>query len=136
MDEKPKTIMTGFAPLDFLVTLVMPSISDPIIETWDNVVYELAEKAKNKGLRGIDDFLLTIGYQEDRHKYNTTQISQEILNKLLNGEIKTLKELRQNKTNNSTSNYNGYILFHYEKDDEYDKDKKLTIIDAIFINNV
>jgi len=74
--------------------------------------------------------------KEDRYKYNTTQISQEILEKLLKGEIKTLKELRQDKTNNSTSYGNDYILFHYEKDDEYDKDKKLTIIDAIFINNV
>ena len=39
MDENPKTIPTGFAPLDFIVTLVMPSISEPIIERWDNVVF-------------------------------------------------------------------------------------------------
>ncbi|AWK07099.1 hypothetical protein HYN56_23855 [Flavobacterium crocinum] len=61
MDEDPKTIMTGFAPIDFIVTLVMPSISESIIETWDNVIYELAEKAKDKGIGGINDFLLTSG---------------------------------------------------------------------------
>lgn len=49
MDENPATIPTGFAPLDFIVTLVMPSISQPIIETWDNVVFDLTEEAKNKG---------------------------------------------------------------------------------------
>jgi hypothetical protein len=31
--------MTGFAPLDFVVAMVSPSITESMIETWDNVVY-------------------------------------------------------------------------------------------------
>jgi hypothetical protein len=33
MDEKPKIIPTGFAQLDFLVALVMPSIIEAILES-------------------------------------------------------------------------------------------------------
>jgi hypothetical protein len=38
MDENPKTIMTGFVPLDFVVAMVSPSITESIIETWDSFV--------------------------------------------------------------------------------------------------
>ena len=57
LDENPKTIMTGFAPLDFVVAMVSPSITESIIASWDSPVYELAEKAKDKGLVGINEFL-------------------------------------------------------------------------------
>ncbi len=36
MDENPKTIMTGFAPLDFVVAIVSPSITESIIASWDS----------------------------------------------------------------------------------------------------
>jgi hypothetical protein len=140
MDENPKIIPTGFAPLDFLVAMVMPSISNPIIEIWDNVVFELAEKAKDKGIKGIDAFLESPGGKEKRYDFAKTNISQDTFNKLLKGEFKTLKELSdtQNNLRIKMNNYEYensliYTLFHYIKKDE-DVKKDLIIIDTIFIN--
>ena len=136
--KNPTTIPTVFAPLDFIVTLVMPSISESIIETWDNVVFDLAEKAKNKGLRGINEFLQSNGGGEDRYKYGTIVINQEILNRLLKGEIKTLKELQDLKDNEMIkSNYNRslfiYTIFHHIKHLD-NKNEDAVLIDSIFIN--
>ena len=138
MDENPATIPTGFAPLDFLVTLVMPSISDPIIETWDNVVYELAEKAKDKGISGINDFLQSSGGKEERYKYGILEINQEILNRLLRGEIKTFKNLQDLKDDEMIkSNYNRslfiYSIFHHIKHSDK-KNEDAVVIDSIFRN--
>jgi hypothetical protein len=106
MDEKSATIPTGFAPLDFIVTLIMPNITKFILESWDSPVYELAEKAKNRGLRGIDEFLQSSGGGEKRYVFDFTKINQQTLDKLLKGEYKTLTELRENNTiSNSTSYY-------------------------------
>lgn len=134
MDDKPALITTSFAPIDFIVAVLAPSILDPIKETWDNVVYEQAERAKDKGIKGINDFLLTSGSQEDRYKYDTTKIDQEILNKLLNGEFKTLKELQEKQL--IKNQYQGdlpYTLFHYVQYNE-DLDKDVVFIDSIFAN--
>ncbi|KAF2079026.1 P-loop NTPase family protein [Flavobacterium sharifuzzamanii] len=126
--------------MDFLVAMVMPSISNPIIELWDNVVFELAEKAKDKGIKGIDEFLESPGGKEKRYDFAKTNISQDTLNKFLKGEFKTLKELSdtQNNLRIKMNNYEYessliYTLFHYIKKDE-DVKKDLIIIDTIFIN--
>lgn len=138
MDENPKTIMTGFAPLDFVVAMVSPSITESIIASWDSPVYELVEKTKDRGIKGINDFmLLTSSGKEQRYGYRTTEINQEILNKLLRGELKTLEELTieiQSNTLNSDYESFNYVLFHYEKDDT-SIEKPVTIIDSIFIKN-
>jgi hypothetical protein len=60
MDENPEMIMIGFAPADFLLAVVAPELRKSIEESWDTVVFDLAEKAKDKGLSGIVDFLLNI----------------------------------------------------------------------------
>ncbi|KAF2082934.1 hypothetical protein [Flavobacterium sharifuzzamanii] len=134
MDENPKIIPTGFAPLDFLVAVVMPSISNPIIEVWDNVVFELAEKAKDKGLKGVDDFLHSSGAQEKRYRYGITKIGQEILEKLLKGEFKTLEELEEKQLIKNQYQENlPYVLFHYTQYKE-DLDKDIVFIDSIFAN--
>ncbi|EJG02507.1 hypothetical protein [Flavobacterium sp. F52] len=134
MDENPKTIPTGFAPLDFLVALVMPSISDPILETWDNVAFELAEKAKDKGVRGINDFILTNAGKDIRYGYNFLQVNQIVLDKLLKGEIKKIDDLQNlQRENNNFSSSPSYILFYY-KQKQKDRDEEETIIDCIFIN--
>jgi hypothetical protein len=88
MDGNPKTIMTGFAPLDFVVAMVSPSITESMIETWDNVVYELAEKAKDRGIRGINDFIITNAGKESRYGYNILEINQIVLDTLLKGKVK------------------------------------------------
>lgn len=140
MDENPKTITTGFAPLDFIVTLVMPSISEPIIETWDNAVFDLAEKAKDRGISGIDEFLQSPGGKEKRYDFAKTNISQDTLNKLLKGEFKTIEELKLSeeklRTINDSYEYQLkliYTLFHYIKQGQT-KEQSLTLIDTIFIN--
>ncbi|MFC0780983.1 hypothetical protein [Flavobacterium sp. HJSW_4] len=108
--------MTGFTPLDFLTAVVSPSLTEPIKENWDTVVFELAEKAKDKGLRGVDVFLRSSGGGEDRYAFGTTAISQEILNKLLNGEFKNLKDLQQQQLiKNDYQSALKYTLFHYMK---------------------
>jgi hypothetical protein len=135
MDEHPETIMIGFAPADFLTAVVAPALIESIKESWDTPVFDLAEKAKDKGLRGIDEFLQSSGGQDKRYLFKTTEVNQIILNKLLNGNITTLEQLRievQNNTSYSSYESFNYILLHYEKDDGSD-DKPLTIIDSIFI---
>ncbi|WP_146194635.1 hypothetical protein [Flavobacterium crocinum] len=135
MDEDPKTIMTGFTPLDFLVTLVMPSISESIIESWDRPVYELAEKAKDKGIRGINDFLLTSSGQQSRYGFNILEINQIVLNKLLRGEIKTIDQLRDLKNKNKQNEFSMMYTLFYSSVYNQDEDKYITTIDSIFINN-
>ncbi|MDR7371009.1 hypothetical protein [Flavobacterium aquidurense] len=140
MDEKPETIMTGFAPADFVVAVLAPEILNSIKETWDNVVYELAEKAKDKGIAGINDFLQTSGGQELRYGFGITQITQEILNKLLTGKIKTIDELKDLKDNQMIkNNYNQsifiYSVFYYKKQQENKDEDTITFIDSIFTNN-
>nr|WP_294932605.1 hypothetical protein [uncultured Flavobacterium sp.] len=133
MDEKSETIMTGFAPLDFVVTLLSPSITDPIKENWDNVVYNLAEKAKDKGIQGINNFMLTSGGKDQRYRYGIIEINQSTLNKLLKGEFKNLIDLKVFQSTNKL-NSSFYNIFYYEKIDENGGENKV-IVDSIFINN-
>ncbi|MCV9932752.1 hypothetical protein OIU80_10700 [Flavobacterium sp. LS1R47] len=140
VDEKADTIITAFVPLDFLNAMVYPSIREPIVRIWDNVVYEQAERAKDKGIAGINDFLQTSGGKDERYKYAITKISQEILNRILKGEFKTLKELRNNqaKLREMTDNYEYqtkliYTIFHHEKHQE-GNEENLVLIDTIFTN--
>ncbi len=138
MDENPKIIPTGFAQLDFLVAMVMPSIAESILESWDAPVHELAEKAKDKGLKGVDEFLQSSGSGEDRYRYGILEINQEILNRLLRGETKTFKKLQDLKDEEMIkSNYNRslfiHTVFHHIKWlDEKNEDGVL--IDSIFMN--
>ena len=134
MDGNPKTIMTGFAPLDFVVAMVSPSITESMIETWDNVVYELAEKAKNNGLRGINEFLQSPGAQEKKYRYGITKIGQEIFQKLIKGEFKTLKELQERQLmKNQYQEDLSYALFYYTQY-QVDIEKDVIFIDSIFAN--
>ncbi|MFH6950274.1 hypothetical protein ACHRV6_17400 [Flavobacterium sp. FlaQc-51] len=136
MDENPKTIMTGFAPLDFVVAMVSPSITESIIASWDSPVYELAEKAKDRGIKGINDFmLLASSGKEQRYGYNILDINQMVLNKLLAGKIKTIEQLRELKyTEKQSKPSTIYTLFYTEVYDQ-DLEKYITTIDSIFINN-
>ncbi|WP_428229311.1 hypothetical protein [Flavobacterium sp.] len=132
--------MTGFAPLDFLVAMVSPSITESIIASWDSPVYELAEKAKDKGIRGINKFLQSSGGKEKRYDFAITNITQETLKKLLKGKFKTLEELKLNeeklRTNIDSYEYQSkliYTLFHYIKPGEINEQDSI-LIDTIFIN--
>lgn len=134
MDENPKTIMTGFAPLDFLVAMVSPSITESIIASWDSPVYELAEKAKDKGIRGINEFIITNAGKESRYGYNILEINQIVLDKLLKGKIKNIEDLQNlQRENNNLPSSTSYILFYY-KQKQKDRDEEVTILDCIFIN--
>ncbi|WP_149207550.1 hypothetical protein [Flavobacterium johnsoniae] len=140
MDENPEMIMIGFAPADFLLAVVAPELRKSIEESWDTVVFDLAEKAKDKGLKGVDEFLQSPGGKDERYRFTKTSISQDTLNKLLKGEFKSLKELTNAQDNSRIKmdkyqyeNSLVYTLFHYIKKDE-EANKNLIIIDTVFIN--
>lgn len=139
MEGKMETLTTMFVPLDFLNAVVYPSISKPIEELWDDIVSHDVELAKDNGLRGIYDLSNSEMFNTDRYgDYKCLEIDQKILDKLLRGEIKTLKELTNLKEKHYIeSNYDKstfkFTLLHYTKQDE-NTGKYLTYIDTIFIN--
>ncbi|MDY0986084.1 hypothetical protein SOM12_01575 [Flavobacterium sp. CFBP9031] len=139
MDGKMETLTTMFVPLDFLNAVVYPSISKPIEEVWDNIVVHDVEKAKDIGIRGIYELARSEMFNTDRYgDYKCLEIDQKILDKLLKGEIKTLKELTNLKEKHYIeSNYDKskfiFTLLHYTKEDE-NTHKYLTYVDTIFIN--
>jgi len=140
MDEKKmETIITMFAPLDFLNAIVYPSISKPIEKVWDDIVVHDVENAKDNGLRGIYELAKGKLFNEEKYgNYEYSVIDQEILNKLLKGEIKTLQELKNmQEIRLIKSNYDKsiliYTILHFTKGDENTK-QETTYIDSIFIN--
>jgi len=132
MDGKMETLTTMFVPLDFLNAVVYSSIKDPIVELWDSIIYELAEKAKDKGIAGINDFMLTSAGNDQRYRYSIIEISQLTLDKLLQGSFKNLTDLKIFQSENK-SYFPLYNIFCYEKVDENGGENKV-IIDSIFIN--
>ncbi|MFH6966973.1 hypothetical protein [Flavobacterium sp. FlaQc-28] len=119
--------------------VVYPSISKPIEKVWDDIVEYDVEKAKDKGIQGIYELARSEMFNTDKYgDYKCLEIDQKILDKLLKGEIKTLKELTDLKEKNYIeSNYDKsqfiFTLLHYTKEDE-NTHKYLTYIDTIFIS--
>ncbi|WP_149207020.1 hypothetical protein [Flavobacterium johnsoniae] len=141
MDGKMETLITMFVPLDFLNAVVYPSISKPIEEVWDNIVVYDVEKAKDNGLRGIYELAKGRLFNEERYgNYECTKVNEEILNKILNGEIKSLDnwQVLQREKRETMEHYEYeesliYTILHYSKTEEK-TDRLITYIDAIFIN--
>jgi hypothetical protein len=142
MDEKKiETITTMFVPLDFLNAIVYPSISKPIEEVWDGVVVDAVERAKDKGIRGISDLADSTWFNRDRYgDYQYIKINQDMLNKLLKGKYKTLKDLENNLEDfrKSINNYDYqtsliYTVFYYTKRNT-EINKTMAYIETIFIN--
>lgn len=139
MEGKIETITTMFAPLDFLNAVVYPSISKPIVEVWDNIVLDVVEEAKDRGLNGVYELADSDWFNKDKFgNYQYMLINNEILDKLLKGEIKTLKKLNdfyENqliKNNYNKSLFEYTILYYSIKDSEINDYK--TYVDSIFIN--
>ncbi|KAF2340210.1 hypothetical protein [Flavobacterium tistrianum] len=140
MDEKKmETITTMFAPLDFLNAIVYPSISKPIERVWNGMVSDAVEEAKDRGLNGIYELADAKWFKKEKYgNYQYTLINQQILDKLLKGEIKTIQKLNdlyenQLIKNNYDKSLFEYTLLHYSiKDDTIDDYK--TYVDCIFIN--
>jgi len=139
MEGKMDTLTTMFAPLDFLNVLVYPSIRKPIENIWDGMVVDSVEEAKDNGLKGIYHLADSNWFNKDKYgNYRYTLINKEILNKLLKGEIKTLKKLKdlnekqlvENKYDKSSFIY---TVLHYTIREEHNDDY-ITYIDSIFIN--
>ncbi|UWY28745.1 hypothetical protein N4T20_02195 [Flavobacterium sp. TR2] len=139
MKKKIEIITTMFAPLDFLNAMVYPSISKPIEEVWDGMVNTTIEEAKDRGLSGIYDLTDSEWFNKNKYgNYQYTLINNEILNKLLKGEIKTLKELNKLSENQLIKyNYNKslfeYTILYYTLKEE-NTDNYKTYVDSIFIN--
>lgn len=94
------------------------------------------QNAKGKGLRNAQDFIQSGWAIENR--FNLIELSKEMVNKLLKGEIKTLEELEKLREKliiknydeyRSTLIYTAFYTLHYDKD----LDKDLVLIDSIFI---
>ena len=127
--------------LDFLNAMIYPSISKPTEEVWDNIVVHDVEKAKDNGLRGIYELAKGKSFNEERYgNYECTKVNQEILNKILHGEITSLDnwQVSQREQREKMEHYEYeesliYTVLHYSKTDEK-TDKLLTYIDTIFIN--
>jgi len=125
--ERPETIPIPFLPLDFIVKVITPYMSDQITEMIDDVINEMVEAAKDKGLETVEKIKFTQGGSMKR--YDTTEIDQESLNKLFKNEIETLNDL---VALNRNPNPKQYVILHYrEKNDELDE--LHDIIDSIFI---
>ncbi|OXB09369.1 hypothetical protein B0A81_06255 [Flavobacterium plurextorum] len=132
MDEHPETIMIGFAPADFLMAVVAPELLESIKESWDIPVHDFAEKAKDKGIKGINEFLQSSGGKEKRYAFKMFKINQTTLNKLFRGDFKNLEDMIAFYSKNQSESQL-YDVFYYKKNDEVDKTTKI-IIDCIFIN--
>ncbi|MFH6935289.1 hypothetical protein [Flavobacterium sp. FlaQc-30] len=132
MDEHPETIMIGFAPADFLMAVVAPELLESIKESWDIPVHDLAEKAKDKGIKGVNEFLQSSGGKEKRYAFKMFKINQTTLNKLFRGDFKNLEDMIAFYSKNQSESQL-YDVFYYKKNDEVDKTTKI-IIDCIFIN--
>ena len=139
MEGKMDTLTTMFAPLDFLNIMVYPSIRKPIEEVWDGMINSNIEDKKDKGLEGVYELSNDKWLNRQRFgDYQYTEISLEILDKLLKGNIITIEELKkQSEKQLIENNYNKSIFIftalHYTKIDE-EADSVITTIDSIFIN--
>lgn len=125
--ERPETIPIPFLPLDFIVKVITPYMSDQITEMMDDVINEMVEAAKDKGLETVKKIKFTQGGM--MKDYGTIEIDQESLNKLFRNEIETLNDLRKLNENPNPKQY--VVLHYYEKNEELDE--YYYIIDSIFI---
>ena len=125
--ERPETIPIPFLPLDFIVKVITPYMSDQITEMIDDVINEMVEAVKDKGLETVEQIKFTQG--GSMKGYDTTEIDQESLNKLFRNEIETLNDLRKLNENPNPKQY--VVLYHYEENEELDE--YYYIIDSIFI---
>jgi hypothetical protein len=136
---KTKTLTTMFVPLDFLNAVVYPSIKEPIEKIWDGMVADAVEEAKDGGLNGVYKLTDSDWFNKDKFgDYQYTLINGEILNKLLKGEIKTLKRLNdlyedQLIKNNYNKSLFEYTILHYSIKNA-DNNNYKTYVDSIFIN--
>jgi hypothetical protein len=121
VDEKADTIITAFVPLDFLNAMVYPSIREPIVRIWDDLVVDAVEKAKDNGLSGIYHLAEARWFNEEKYgSYRYIRVDQEILDRLLKGAIKSLEELSnlvddKNIKNNYDDSLFIYTVLHYTK---------------------
>ena len=142
MDEKKmETITTMFAPLDFLNAIVYPSISKPIEQVWNGMVSDAVEEAKDRGIRGISDLADSTWFNRNRYgDYQYIKVNQDILNELLKGKYKTLKDLENDLEDfrKTINNYDYqmslvYTVFYYKKKN-MEINKTMVYIETIFIN--
>jgi hypothetical protein len=141
VDEKADTIITAFVPLDFLNAMVYPSIREPIVRIWNDLVVDAVEKAKDNGIRGIRNLAGSNWFNKNKYgKYNYIEISSEMLNKLLTNKYKTFEDLEREqielrKSMNQYEYQSGlvYTVFYCEKIDN-EIEKLITYVETIFIN--
>ena len=117
-----------------------------IKEMWDEAVEAVLEKAKDLGIRGVEEFVL-LNANSDK-QYETIEASQDTLEKLLSGKIRKRDKLENleiatqkqdgevyrkagNQPYKSSLNY--IILLRQECDEKIADD--IFIIETIFIKN-
>ncbi|MBF7091753.1 hypothetical protein IUY40_09380 [Flavobacterium sp. ALJ2] len=88
-------------------------------------------------MKYAQDFIQS--YWAIENQFESTYVSQSILDKLLKGKIKTLTELRKSNSENYAEN-KFYTVIHYKVKEETSEktfdisEKTFDIIDSIFIN--
>lgn len=123
--------------LDFVIDIMVTETKERMKEMWDEAVEAVLAKAKDLGVKGVNELKYTLAGRDKG--YDTTEITQDILEKLLKGEIRTLAQLRKLKDKeredrskkdmiNSQSS-SKYMLLHYREEDTRIGD----FIDCIFI---
>lgn len=95
------------------------------------------QNAKGKGLRYAQDFMQNPW--AIKNGFKNVQLSKEMINKLLKGEIKNLEQLKEVRESLITKNYDEYqstlnYTAFYTTDYNEEIKKDIVLIDSIFIN--
>jgi len=106
-------------------------------ETLDESMWADWQNAKARGLRYAQDFIQSKWAIKNGFKY--VQLSREMINKLLKGEIKNLEQLKNLRESLMSKNYDEYQLTlnytaFYTTNYNEEIEKDIILIDSIFIN--
>ena len=154
-DGKPDFLPTGFAPLDLIVQLILTPVLQQMKEMEEDIINDILEQSKDNGVVGIKNFIGTranvTNYnnpytnEDDEKIYDLIEITQETYNKLMMGEFKTLRSLKdydkqleeenkklfyQGKIQKLENNKNYTILYKWQDDKSIND--QIIVIETIF----
>ncbi|MDM1063415.1 hypothetical protein HXZ62_12725 [Empedobacter falsenii] len=152
---KPDFLPTGFAPLDLIVQLILTPVLQQMKEMEEDIINDILEQSKDNGVAGIKNFIGTranvTNYnnlytnEDDEKIYDLIEITQETYNKLMMGEFKTLRSLKdydkqleeenkklfyQGKIQKLENNKNYTILYKWQDDKSIND--QIIVIETIF----
>ncbi|MCF6351120.1 MAG: hypothetical protein L3J23_08865 [Flavobacteriaceae bacterium] len=120
-------VLTPISELTKFITLQQTQDMNVYLE--DALQRDLAH-AKTKGLKEIEKFVRVYG---DSDGFRLAEISKETVNKLLQGEFKTMEELREYEENLDFSDFSKINVL-YRIVENKNRDEDIYIIETIFID--